>query len=145
MYTLLTKKAGPLNDKPPHYKYMIRSKVTSRQGHETIGNPGSLCVTRDITQVNYREHMRRSLGLKICWKMEIKIVETYHVASFCCPQYVHVVFGKSSLHHLSFYYEGKVMKTTFPKNYVYVLRTTKTRHMVSFNDFYFHFPANFQT
>ena len=50
-----------------------------------IGNPGSLCVTRDITQVNYREHMRRSLGLKICWKMEIKIVETYHVASFCCP------------------------------------------------------------
>ena len=27
----------------------------------------------------------------------------------------------------------------FPKNYVYVLRTTKTRH-----DFYFHFPANFQ-
>ena len=50
-----------------------------------IGNPGSLCVTRDITQVNYREHMRRSLGLKICWKMEIKIVETYHVESFCCP------------------------------------------------------------
>ena len=50
-----------------------------------IGNPGSLCVTRDITQVNYREHMRRSLGLKICWKMEIKIVETYHVASFFCP------------------------------------------------------------
>ena len=32
------------------------------------------------------------------------------------------------------YYEGKVMKTTFPKNYVYVLRTTKTRHMVSFID-----------
>ena len=49
-----------------------------------IGNPGSLCVTRDITQLNYREHMRRSLGLKICWKMEIKIVGTYHVASFCC-------------------------------------------------------------
>ena len=51
----------------------------------SIGNPGSLCVTRDITQVNYREHMKRSLGLKICWKMEIKIVETYHGASFCCP------------------------------------------------------------
>ena len=64
---------------------------------DAIGNPGSLCVTRDITQVNYREHMRRSLGLKICRKMEIKIDETYHVASFCC----HVVFGKSSLHHLS--------------------------------------------
>ena len=38
------------------------------------------CVTRDITQVNYREHMRRSSGLKIYWKMEIKIDETYHVA-----------------------------------------------------------------
>ena len=33
---------------------------------ESIGNPGSLCVTRDITRVNYREHMRQSLGLKIC-------------------------------------------------------------------------------
>ena len=51
----------------------------------SIGNPGSLCVTRDITQVNYREHMRRSLGLKICWKMEIIIDKTYHVANFCCP------------------------------------------------------------
>ena len=46
---------------------------------------------------------------------------------------------------LPLYYEGKVMKTNFPKNYLYVLRTTKTRHMVSFIDFYFHFPANFQT
>ena len=46
---------------------------------------------------------------------------------------------------LPLYYEGKVMKTSFPKNYVYVLRTTKTRHMVSFVDFYFHFKANFQT
>ena len=35
------------------------------------------------------------------------------------------------------------MKTPFPQNYVYVLRTTKTLHMVSFIDFYFHFPANF--
>ena len=32
----------------------------------TKGSPGSLCVTRGITRVNYREHMRRSLGLKIC-------------------------------------------------------------------------------
>ena len=73
--------------------------------------------------------MRRSLGLKICWKMEIKIDETYH----------------SKVASLPLYYEGKKMKTTFPKNYVYVLRTTKTLHMVSFIDFYFHFPANFQT
>ena len=34
--------------------------------------------------------------------MEIKIDEIYHVANFCCPQYVHMVFGKSSLHGLSF-------------------------------------------
>ena len=67
-------------------------------------------MTRDITQVNYREHLRRSLGLKICWKMEIKIDETYHVASFCCPLYVHVVFGKSSLHHLSFIVKWQGMR-----------------------------------
>ena len=35
--------------------------------------------------------MRRSLGLKICEKLEIKIDETYHVASCCCPYYVHEV------------------------------------------------------
>lgn len=39
----------------------------------------------------YRDHMRRSLGLKICEKLEIKIDETYHVASCCCPYYVHEV------------------------------------------------------
>ena len=33
----------------------------------------------------YREHMRRSFGLEICWKMEIKIDETYHVVRSCCP------------------------------------------------------------
>ena len=38
--------------------------------------------------------MGRSLGLEICLKMEIKIDETYHVASCCCPQYVHEVLGK---------------------------------------------------
>ena len=47
---------------------------------------------------------------------------------------------------LPLYYEGKTMKTIFPQNYVYVLlvRTTTTRHMVSFIDFYFHFLANLQ-
>ena len=49
---------------------------------------------RELTQVaqahgvchigKYREHMRRSLGLEICKKMEIKIDETYHVVSCCC-------------------------------------------------------------
>ena len=41
--------------------------------------------------------------------------------------------------------EGKMMKTPFPQNYVYILRTTTTRHMVSFIDFYFYFLANVQT
>ena len=59
--------------------------VVTKKFINSIGNPGSLCVTRDITQVNYREHMRRSLGLKMCQEMEIKIDETYHVASCCCP------------------------------------------------------------
>ena len=46
---------------------------------------------------------------------------------------------------LPLYYEGKMMMTPFPQNYVYVLRTTTTRHMVSYIDFCFHFVANFQT
>ena len=46
---------------------------------------------------------------------------------------------------LPLYYEGKVKKTIFSQDFVYVLRTTRTRHMVSFIDFYFHFLANFQT
>ena len=33
----------------------------------------------------HREHIGRSLGVEICWNMEIKIDETYHVASCCCP------------------------------------------------------------
>ena len=45
---------------------------------------------------------------------------------------------------LPLYYEGKLMKTSFPQNYVYVLRTTKTLHMVSFIDFYFHFQQIFR-
>ena len=43
-------------------------------------------------------------------------------------------------------YEGKVKKTIIiPQNYVYALRTTITRHMLRFIDFYFYFLANFQT
>ena len=44
---------------------------------------------------------------------------------------------------LPLYYEGKVMKTIFPQNYVYVLRTTTTRHMVSSIDFLFPFSREF--
>ena len=32
--------------------------------------------------------------------MEIKIDETYHMASFCCSEYVHEVLGKNSVLHL---------------------------------------------
>ena len=46
---------------------------------------------------------------------------------------------------LPLYYEGKMMKTPFPQNYVYVLKTATTRLMVSLIDFCFHFLANFQT
>ena len=46
---------------------------------------------------------------------------------------------------LPLYYEGKAKKPIFPQDFVCVLRTTRTRHMVSFIDFYFHFLANFQT
>ena len=67
--------------------------------------------------------MRRSLRLKICWKMEIKIDETYHVASFYCPY--------------DDYFSQKLR--------VRIKDNKKTRHMVSFIDFYFHFPANLQT
>ena len=45
----------------------------------------------------------------------------------------------------SLYYEGKVKLTIFSRNFVYASRTITARHMVSFNDFYFHFLANFQT
>ena len=80
--------------------------------------------------------------------MEIKIDETYLVESCYCPYYVHEVLRENILLHLSFnyiQYEGKVKKTIFPQNFVYVLRTTTTRHMVSFADFYFHLLANFET
>ena len=54
------------------------SQMSGNPEHSfSTGNPGSLCVP-------YREHMRRSLGLEICKKMEIKIDETYHVVSCCC-------------------------------------------------------------
>ena len=39
----------------------------------------------------------------------------------------------------------KVNGDHFPRNFVYVLKTTTAHHMVSLIDFYFHFLANFQT
>ena len=46
---------------------------------------------------------------------------------------------------LSLYYEGRVKGTIFSRNFVYVLRTTIARHMVSSIDFYFHFLSSFLT
>ena len=39
----------------------------------------------------------------------------------------------------------KVEGNYFSRNFMCILRTTTTRHMESFIDFYFHFLANFQT
>ena len=47
--------------------------------------------------------MGRSLGLEICWQMEIKIDETYHVSFICTRS-----FGENSLLHLS-YIEGEMI------------------------------------
>ena len=51
----------------------------------------------------------------------------------------------ASTSYLATFYEGKMMKAILPQNYVYVLRTTTTRHMVSFIDLYSHFLENIQT
>ena len=45
--------------------------------------------------------------------MEIKIDETYHVASCCFPQYIHEVLGKNSVLHLSFIVSYEVYES-FP-------------------------------
>ena len=57
---------------------------------EQVG--GNAMLSPQVTQAHcvchigkYREHTRRSLGPKICSKMEIKIDQTYHVVSCCCP------------------------------------------------------------
>ena len=49
-------------------------------------------VNSQVTQAHcvchkrkYRKHMRPSFGPEICWKMGIKIDETYHVVRCCCP------------------------------------------------------------
>ena len=54
-------------------------------------------------------------------------------------------FAVRSLPTLPLYYGGKMKKTIFSQSFVYVLRTTRTRQMISFIDLNFHFLANFQT
>ena len=55
------------------------SQATWKKGSSVnTGNPGSLCVSCTAGFHNmgkYREHMMQSLGLEICWKMEIEIYE----------------------------------------------------------------------
>ena len=50
---------------PVLYAYMLYYNNKAGNRHEPIGNPGSLCVTRDNIG-KYKEHIRQSLGLKIC-------------------------------------------------------------------------------
>ena len=71
-----------------------------------------------------------AIGFDFCDKNRARFVS--NGARICCQPPT-----------LPLYYEGKMMKTTFPKTYVYVLRTTKTRHMVSFMDFLFPFSSKF--
>ena len=90
------------------------------------------------------------------WFEEIHVPQAWHVYLATGPDFhekIHARFGSIGTQlwlqppTLLLYYEGKMMKTLFPQNYmyVYVLRTTTTRHMVSFIDFYIYFLANFQT
>ena len=67
--------------------------------------------------------------------MKIKIDETYHVASCCCPLSAHKV-------------SGKIVSFIFPKDVEAIFPETScatTLHGVSLIDFYFRFLANFQT
>ena len=52
--------------------------------------------------------------------MEIKIDETYYVASCCCPKFAHEVSGKSLLH---------LSKTRI----LYLYHTQKKRHLKKTN------------
>ena len=88
------------------------------------------------------------------WFRKIYVLRAWHVylaTGFDFYEKNHVCFGSIKVQvclqppTLPLYYEGKVKKTIFPQDFVHVLRTIRTRHVVSFIDFYFHFLANFQT
>ena len=88
------------------------------------------------------------------WFREIYIPRAWRVylaAGFDVREKSRVCFGSIGVRvclqppTLPLNYEGNVKKIIFPQNFVYVLRTTRPRHMVSFIDFYFHFLASFQT
>ena len=88
------------------------------------------------------------------WFREIYVLRAWRVylaTGFDFREKKRVCFGSIGVRvrllspTLPLYYEGKVKKTIFRQDFVYVLRTTRTRHMASFIDFYFHFLANFQT
>ena len=73
------------------------------------------------------------------WFREIYVPRAWRVylaAGFDFREKTRVCFGSIEVRvrlqspTLPLYYEGKVKKTSFPKNFVYVLRTTRTRHMV---------------
>ena len=52
--------------------------------------------------------------------MEIKIDETYHVASCCCPKFAHEV-------------SGKIVSFIFPRQELYLYHTQKKRHLKKTN------------
>ena len=91
------------------------------------------------------------------WLREIHVPQAWHVylvTGLDFREKIVLVLGRSepkfAVSLLPYHFtinEGKMMKTLFPQNYMYmyVLRTTTTCHMVSFIDFYFCFLANFQT
>ena len=87
------------------------------------------------------------------WFREIHVLRAWRVylaAGFDFREKSRAAFGSFGARicvpspTLSLYYECKVKVTIFSRNFVYISRTTKARHMVSFIDFYFHFLANFQ-
>ena len=68
-----------------HYEQSDNMKESSQYHTEAQSVP-QVTLAHCVCHIGkYREHMRRSLGLEICKEMEIKIDETYHVVSCCCP------------------------------------------------------------
>ena len=102
--------------------------------------PGGLALlARDAPVNSWFREIHVSQARRLHWATELDFREKNRAcfepieARVCCQSPT-----------LPLYYEVKMMKTIFPQNNVYVLRTTTTRHMISFIHFYFHFLAHFQ-
>ena len=71
--------------------------------------------------------------------MEIKIDETYHVASCCFSQYVQDVLGKNSVLHLSF----MAKNTIFPQKLRVRIEDNNNSPHGKFHRFLFPFSSKF--